>query len=151
MKAPSTGPDAHGRRPVVPRSVALACQLFVVSYVLSLALLLPGVGTPLESPSVAGFVALLVFVVAWGAVTLWLIGAILQRRNWGRWVLLGLLGLSWFGAALEIVEIFQGSFIEGAVDVCSTAMEMVGCVLLFSGAGAQWFSPAQGGPDAGAT
>ena len=137
-------------RVVVPKTVALACQLFVVSYVLSLVLLLPGVGTPLESSSVAGVLALIVFVVAWGALTLWLIGAILQRRNWGRWALFAVLGLSWFGAALEIVDIFQNSFVEGALDVCSTAMEMVGCVLLFSGAGARWFDPEAGGPDAGA-
>lgn len=133
----------------MPKSVVLACQLFVASYVLSLVLLLPGIGTPLSSSSVGSFLAVLVFVVAWGAVTLWLIGAVLKRKNWGRWVLLGLLGLSWFSAALGIVDIFAGSYVEGAVDVCSTAMEMVGCVLLFSGAGARWFTPGASGPSAG--
>ena len=126
----------------MPRSVVAACQLIVASFLLGLVLLLPGVGRPVVDPSADWLVASLVFVIATGAVTLWLIGAVLKRRNWGRWAMLAVLGLSWFILADDIVETFQASTFEGALDVVCTAMEMTACVLLFGGDSARWFGEA---------
>ena len=137
----SNAPGQRAGRAALPRSVVLACQSFVASYVLGLVLLLPGVGVPIASPSLSSLIVLLVFVAAWGAVTLRLIGAILQRRNWGRWAMLGVLGVSWLIGAADIRQTFDGSFVEGAIDIVCTAIEMVGCVLLFSDAATQWFVP----------
>ena len=123
----------------LPRAVVLACQLFVASYVLGLVVLLPGVGAPAADPSIESFLALLALLVAWGAITLWLIGAVLRRKNWGRWAMLAVLGLSWLVGADDIVETFQNSLAEGAIDVFCTVLEMTGCVLLFGGAATQWF------------
>ena len=151
MSREPSGAGAPGARlggVAVPRPVVLACQLFVASYVLGLVLLLPGVGVPVASPSVSSFIVLLLFVAAWGAVTLWLIGAVLQRRNWGRWAMLGVLGLSWLIGAADILETFEGSFVEGAIDIACTAMEMAGCVLLFGTAATRWFTPESGAADA---
>ena len=131
--------DPVSTAPARPLAVRLACQFLLVSLVLSLATLLPGVRTSTpDEQEIPLIFSVIVFGVLVG-LSLFLIAKSYEGRNWARWTNLALLTLGWWLVAQDLASGTHLSSIEVTLDVVVVLMELTATWLLFTGIGSYWF------------
>lgn len=145
---PYTPPEAEVNDPVRhlpprPPQVRNACRLVLVSMVLGLVTLLPGVRAQAPDEPDVPLSVILVLVALFGGLTIWLVAKTHAGRNWARWGLLAYLMFGWWIIGSDITEQFLSSPLAGLIDAVCIAMEAVAMWLLFFSKGASWFRASQ--------
>jgi hypothetical protein len=126
--------------PAPPPAVKRACLLIIVSMVLGIVTLLPGVRTPVPGEEDVPFLFVVAIVAVFGSFTLWLLWCIVRGRNWARWGMLVFLGVGWVMVGMEWPQSLGRDPLASAIDIFSLALEAAACSLLFLGPGARWFA-----------
>jgi hypothetical protein len=122
-----------------PPNVRHACQILVVSLLLSLHSMFPLPTIPPDVGRLEFAVIVGLFVVSYVALGIWLIIKIHQGRNWARWTMLVLLAIFWLVRSLseqsasEFAEQFARAPIAGTAGLLEHTMEAVACYLLLLG------------------
>ncbi len=112
----------------------------MASLALGIVSLLPGIRPPRPDDPLVPLAYTLGAVLVFGGLTIWLAIEVLRGKPWARWAMLAYLALGWWLGGGELGDDFMRSPVLGVIDVACIALEAVACTLLFSGAGAQWFS-----------
>ena len=133
--------DPSNVQPPPPREIRTACRLILLSLVLGLVTLAPGIRPERPGDAEVPLLFTLGLTVFFSGLTVWLALKLYGGRNWARWVMLAYLAAGWWVAGSELQENFALSPVSGVIDVVCAAMEVVACWLFIAGKGARWFRP----------
>lgn len=122
-----------------PRSVVWACALMLASILIGLVSLLPVVDPPSPGEPAAMTALIWGITLAFTAAELWLLGCVWQRRNWARWVLVGL-ALIGIAVSLPIIgEDWVRAPLLAGLGVAGVTFNAAAAALLLAGPAARWF------------
>lgn len=123
-----------------PREVTRACHLLIGSFVLGL-IPLPFLVMSHPPDERSGFAIFMgVLIAAVGALTLWLVSKIKHRRNWARWVMLGLVVMGSASTLHSLAENWSESAVTTLLDGIASGMDLGAIWLLFARRGNDWFA-----------
>lgn len=150
---PYEAPESRVADPIVPDvpcppEVTRAVRILWISLAASLATMLPvirgnwwapdgGENAPDAGPVV------IVFALVMFALSAWLVWMVSRGRNWARWTLLGLFVIGWLFLLTDFSRSLAETPLAALADTLIAAAEVWACYLLFSGAGAAWFTRGQ--------
>ncbi len=125
-----------------PRSVVWACGLMLASLTISFVALLPFVDPPMPDEPVA------MTALVWGitavatATQLWLLRCVWRRRNWARWLMVGLIVLAIASNLLVLEEDWARAPVVAWLNFAALALIAVAAGLLLARPSARWFKGA---------
>jgi hypothetical protein len=130
--------------PARPLAIKLACGVFGLASLAGFATLIPGYGTDWEKePLYIVYILISVYILASG-ITIWLMHAIFNGKNWARWAMLGLSVLGALMLFMPTEEPTPSKLIE-TIEIISTLSYLPGCAVLFLGKGGRWFAEMKAG------
>lgn len=147
FRPPSTEvDDLAAALPPSPPGVRIAGYLVLLSFLLGLPTLLPGVRPVRTGEPDSPLWATLVVVVLFGVLTLWLVLQTQRGRHWARWALLAYLALGWYLVGPDLQEDFALSPLAGAINVVCILLEVAAALMLFVGPANRWFAEVRARP-----
>ena len=145
MENPYEAPHARVEDPAEPPrgpkpgAVRRAILVLWIGWVLGLLLLVPGVSEELPDTPEIPAAAILALQLAFAGVAAWLIVMTSRGRNWARWTLVVYLALPWSVIALNPSALVDEKPFAVAIQGFNLVLDVYGCILLLTGAGAAWF------------